>query len=203
MKPVRETPRSGDLGAVSTKGTSWASVRVMMAVVGTPSHSDVTEAAELRDLYESQRTSLVRLASLLLHDVHDAEEVVQDAFVKAYVRWGRLREPDRALAYLRSAVLNGARSRLRHLRVVERTAPDSPPLGVSADANLLVREEHERVIDALRSLPARQRECLALRYYLELSEAEIASTLGISQGSVKTHVHRGLASLAGRLEPTP
>jgi RNA polymerase sigma-70 factor (sigma-E family) len=175
----------------------------MMAVVGAPTDSGASvEAGGLRGLYESDRASLVRLASLLLHDRDQAEEVVQDAFVKAYVRWGRLREPDKAPAYLRSAVLNGARSRLRHLRVVERTTQPSPPPGTSAETQLLVREEHERVIAALRSLPARQRECLALRYYLDLSEAEIASTLGISQGSVKTHVHRGLAALAGRLEPT-
>jgi len=175
----------------------------MMALVGTPTQSHVSpDVGDLRSLYESQRVSLVRLASLLLHEYGDAEEVVQDAFVKAYVRWGRLRDPDKALAYLRSAVLNGARSRLRHLRVVERTTTGASRLGAGADAGLLAREEHDLMIAALRSLPVRQRECLALRYYLELSEAEIATTLGISQGSVKTHVHRGLSTLAGRLERT-
>jgi RNA polymerase sigma-70 factor (sigma-E family) len=175
----------------------------MMALVGTPTHSDASpDVGDLRSLYESQRGSLVRLASLLLREHSDAEEVVQDAFVKAYVRWRRVRDPDKALAYLRSAVLNGARSRLRHLRVVERTAPVAAPSGAPADAGVLAQEEHDQMIAALRSLPARQRECLALRYYLELSEAEIATTLGIAQGSVKTHVHRGLSTLAGRLERT-
>jgi RNA polymerase sigma-70 factor (sigma-E family) len=136
---------------------------------------------DLRSLYQEHRWDLVRLASLLLNDPADAEEVVQDAFVKAYLAWGRLREPDKALSYLRSIVLNGARSRMRHLRVVSG-------------------DEQRRMIAALRSLPDRQRECLALRYYLDLPEAEIAATLGISAGSVKTHVHRGLAALSTRVE---
>jgi RNA polymerase sigma-70 factor (sigma-E family) len=175
----------------------------MMAAVGTPTHQGVEPAAaDLHELYETQRGSLVRLASLLLHDGAEAEEVVQDAFVKACTRWGRLREPDKALAYLRSMVLNGARSRLRHLRVVERNAPTPTPFGRTVESDVLEREQHHVVIAALRSLPDRQRECLALRYYLDLSEAEIAATLGISAGSVKTHVHRGLSRLAERLEPT-
>jgi RNA polymerase sigma-70 factor (sigma-E family) len=137
-----------------------------------------------------------------LRDVGDAEEVVQEAFVAAHVRWNHLRDPDRALAYLRSAVLNGARSRLRHRGVVAKTP--TPRLAVvgSAETAVITRDEHRAMLDALASLPTRQRECLVLRYYLELSEAEIAATLGISAGSVKTHTHRGLAALASRLEGT-
>ena len=161
-----------------------------------PEHSTPT----LHDLYLQHRLALLRLASLLLHDVGDAEEVVQEAFVGAHLKWGQLRDPERALPYLRSAVLNGARSRLRHRRVVGRMIPvrgvDEQPAEVIAVAN----EERRRMIAAFRALPTRQRECLALRFYLDLSEAEIARTLGISQGSVKTHVHRGLAALAERLK---
>lgn len=159
----------------------------------------------LQELYREHRAPLVRLAALLLHDASAAEEVVQDAFVRTHVAWGRLRDPDRALAYVRSAVLNGARSRLRHLKVVER-APGRPPAGGewrSAESSALAAEEHRRMVAALRALPRRQRECLALRYYLDLSESEIAVTLGISAGSVKTHTHRGLAALAARLEAAP
>jgi RNA polymerase sigma-70 factor (sigma-E family) len=138
-----------------------------------------------------------------LHDAADAEEVVQDAFVKAHLAWHRLRDPAKAAAYLRSAVLNGARSRLRHLRVVERSDHERREVAStgSVEQEQMDGERHREVIAALRALPDRQRECLALRYYLDLSEAEIAATLGISAGSVKTHVHRGIAALATRLEP--
>lgn len=165
----------------------------MMRLVAAPPESE-----DLRGLYREHRVELVRLAALLVGD--EAEEVVHDAFVRTHLAWGRLRDPDRALSYLRSAVLNGARSRLRHRKVVDRTRLGRPGPGESAEATAMAGEEHRRVVAALRSLPTRQRECLALRYYLDLSEAEIAAALRISRGSVKTHVHRGLAALAERLE---
>lgn len=161
------------------------------------------DAGGLRDLYRRQRWALVRLASILLQDPVEAEEVVQDAFVKAHPAWTRLREPSKAEAYLRSAVLTGARSRLRHQKVVTRSersdrhrsqSPQSP------EAAAVQADDRERVLAALRSLPERQRECLILRYYLDLSEAEIALTLGISAGAVKSRAHRGLAALARTLE---
>ena len=163
------------------------------------------EPVSLRDLYVEQRWTLVRLASLLLHDQAEAEEAVQDAFVKTHVAWRRLRDPDKATAYLRSAVLNAARSRLRHRRVVER-ADVAPGPGRSEQSvpspehAALTGEDRRRMVAALRTLPGRQAECLVLRYYLDLTEAETAITLGISSGSVKTHVHRGLATLAQRVE---
>ena len=171
-----------------------------MRLVAASAERDERGAQDLglRDLYREHRADLVRLAALLVGD--EAEEVVHDAFVRTHVAWDRMRDPERTLSYLRSAVLNGARSRLRHLRVVDRTRLAHPGPGPSAEATVMAGEEHRRVIAALRSLPTRQRECLALRYYLELSEAEIAAALGISPGSVKTHVHRGLAALADRLE---
>ena len=154
---------------------------------------------DLRDLYREHRAALVRLAALLVGD--EAEEVVHDAFVRTHLAWDRLRDPERALSYLRSAVLNGARSRLRHLKVVDRTAlGGTAATGRSAEAEAMAGEEHRRVMTALRALPTRQKERLALRYYLELSEAEITAVLGISPGSVKTHVHRGLAALADHLK---
>jgi RNA polymerase sigma-70 factor (sigma-E family) len=166
----------------------------------TPPFSPGWDRDDLRDLYEQHRWSLVRLASLLLHDPVDAEEVVQDAFVQAHLAWPRVRDPAKGLPYLRSAVLNGARSRLRHRKVVERFDPGRTPIGPSPEAAMEAGDDRRRVMAALRTLPDRQRECLVLRYYLDLSEAEIAATLGISAGSVKTHSHRGLAALAARLE---
>ena len=162
--------------------------------------ADAVAAEGLVDLYRKHYASLVRMASLLLHDVGAAEDVTQDAFAKVHLAWGRIREPEKALAYVRSAVLNGARSRMRHLHVVDRHRPEPGRDTQSAEAGALSGEEHREVIAALRALPIRQRECLALRYYLGLSEAEIAETLGISAGSVKTHTHRGMAALEKTLE---
>jgi len=157
---------------------------------------DVAVAALWREHYRP----LVRLASLLLDDVGTCEEVVQDAFVRLHVSWGRLRDTERAPAWLRSAVLNGARSRLRRRQVAQRHLTVVRDGVESAEAWALVDERHRTVIAALRRLPQRQREALALKFYLDLSEAEIAEAMGVSAGSVKTHVHRGLATLTELLE---
>ncbi|WP_244929149.1 SigE family RNA polymerase sigma factor [Nocardioides sp. W7] len=156
----------------------------------------------LEQLYAAHWRQLVRLSVLLVRDTGTAEEVVQDAFVAVHARWGRLREPDRALAYLRQSVVNRSRSALRHRSVVARhlaRAPD-PPEVPGADEGTLDADRRAGVLDALRALPRRQREVLALRYYLDLSEAEIAHTLGISPGSVKSHASRGAAALRTMLQ---
>lgn len=153
----------------------------------------------LEELYAAHWGRLVRLAVLLLHDVGAAEEVVQDSFVAMHRRWRWLRDPDKALAYLRQTVVNRARSRLRHRAVEERhlraeaarAALPSPDAGDGAAATA----RRDAVLRALAALPDRQREVLALRYYLDLSEAEIADTLGISRGAVKSHASRGSTAL--------
>jgi RNA polymerase sigma-70 factor (sigma-E family) len=154
----------------------------------------------LRTLFQGQYHSLVRLACLLLDDRSAGEDVVQDAFVKLHGSAHRIEKPAAAPAYLRSIVLNLARSQLRRRLVVRRHRPDRRGHAPAADAPTMLREDQEEVLAALRSLPRRQRECLALRYLDDLPEAEIAATLGISAGSVKTHTSRGLAALASRLE---
>lgn len=157
---------------------------------------DADSAVE--QLYAAHWRRLVRLAVLLLRDQGAAEEVVQDAFVAMHGRWRSLRDPDKALAYLRQAVVNRSRSALRHRGVVERYVARQDPaaaLAAPADHGVLADDRRAAVLDALRALPTRQREVLALRHYLELSEAEIADTLGISRGSVKAHASRGSATL--------
>jgi RNA polymerase sigma-70 factor (sigma-E family) len=152
----------------------------------------------LEQLYAAHWRRLVRLAVLLLHDQGAAEEVVQDAFVAMHGRWRSLRDPDKALAYLRQTVVNRSRSALRHRGVVERHVARQNPataLADPADSATLAGDRRTAVLDALRSLPTRQREVLVLRHYLELSEAEIAEALGISRGSVKAHASRGSAAL--------
>lgn len=168
-----------------------------MAAVDRPSAADLA----LSELYAAHARGLVRLAWLLLHDEQDAEEVVQDAFVAVHRRWGRLRDEGAAAAYLRRCVVNGARSALRRRGVRERyaaslAAAERAQQAVrTPDDAVIQRETGDEVLAALVALPARQREVLVLRYYLDLDVAETAAALGISAGSVKTHAHRGLATL--------
>ncbi|HET6561365.1 MAG TPA: SigE family RNA polymerase sigma factor [Marmoricola sp.] len=161
---------------------------------------DADEAVE--QLYATHYRRLVRLSVLLVRDVETAEEVVQDSFVAMHGRWRALREPDKALAYLRQTVVNRSRSVLRHRGVQARHAPDVPPDVPGADEATVARERRRQVLDALQQLPRRQREVLALRYYLDLDEAGIAETLGISRGAVKSHAFRGAAALRTLLEPS-
>jgi RNA polymerase sigma-70 factor (sigma-E family) len=149
----------------------------------------------LIDLYRAQRLPLLRLAVLLTDDRATAEDVVQDAFVALQRRWQAV-DPAAAAGYLRTSVLNGVRT-LHRRRVVARRhlhaarTEDVPP----ADLALLLTEEQREVVAALGTLPRRQREVLVLRYWSELSEAEIAEVLGVARGTVKSSASRGLASL--------
>jgi RNA polymerase sigma-70 factor (sigma-E family) len=160
-----------------------------------------TDDPWLEGLYRREYRALVRLAAMLVDDREAAEEVVQDAFVAVHLRRRAITDDGAALAYLRSAVLNGARSALRKRQVRRRplrsvgatTAP-------SAEAGAIAATGDGELLDAVRRLPDRQRDCLVLRYWLDLTEPAIADTLGISVGSVKTHVHRGTAALARDLE---
>jgi RNA polymerase sigma-70 factor (sigma-E family) len=162
---------------------------------------DADEALER--LYAAHYRGLLRLAVLLVRDRETAEEVVQDAFVAMHGSWGRLRDPARALAYLRQTVLNRARSALRRRGVERRHLPRPGPEpvagGAGPDAAVLAGERRAQVLDALRALPRRQREVLALRYYADLDETAIAQTLGISRGAVKSHASRGAAALRAHL----
>jgi RNA polymerase sigma-70 factor (sigma-E family) len=152
------------------------------------------------ELYTRHYRALVRLAAMLVRDRPTAEEVVQDAFVAMHGGWHRLKDTEKALAYLRQAVVNKSRSVLRHRLVVEKTLQDAPPDMPSAEHGAFVLLERSAVIAALRELPSRQREAIVLRYYLDLSEAEIAAAMRISRGAVKSHTSRGMAALRAALE---
>ena len=156
--------------------------------------------AAVESLYATHYRRLVRLSVLLVGDVETAEEVVQDSFVAMHGRWRSLREPEKGLAYLRQTVVNRSRSVLRHRGVRARHVPPVVPDQPGAEDDLLVAERRTEVLDALRELPGRQREVLALRYYLDLSEADIAETRGISRGAVKSHASRGAAALRSLME---
>jgi len=163
--------------------------------------------AAVEQLYATHYRQLVRLSVLLVHDQGTAEEVVQDSFVAMHGRWRSLREPDKGLAYLRQTVVNRSRSVLRHRGVETRYVASQPGAALrfvpGADDDAVAGERRVAVLAALRRLPQRQREVLALRYYLDLDEAEIASTLGISRGAVKSHASRGAAALRSLLEERP
>jgi RNA polymerase sigma-70 factor (sigma-E family) len=166
--------------------------------------------AALTDLYAAHWASLVRLSWLLVGDQHVAEETVQDAFVAMHSRWSQLRNQDLALAYLRRSVVNGSRSVLRHRRVEDRylvaetsaLSTGGPTVYPSAESQAADYATGARLAAALGRLPRRQREVLTLRYFLDLSEAQIADALSISAGSVKAHAHRGLAALRSDVEGT-
>lgn len=166
-------------------------------VVSAPRDAD--EAVER--LYLAHWDQLVRLSVLLVRDQGQAEEVVQDAFVEMHRRWDGLTDPDRALPYLRQTVVNRSRSALRHRGVVQRhlSRQRTDETAPGADEAVLADSRRRSVLDALQRLPRRQREVLALRYYLDLSETEIAETLGISRGAVKSHASRGAAALRALL----
>jgi RNA polymerase sigma-70 factor (sigma-E family) len=152
------------------------------------------------ELYSLHYRALVRLAFMLVRDTPTAEEVVQDSFVAMHGGWQRLEDTDKALAYLRQAVVNRSRSVLRHRVVVEKNLQNPPPDMPSAEHGAIAALERDAVIKALRGLPERQREAIVLRYYADLSEAEIATAMGISRGAVKSHTARGMAALRAALE---
>jgi RNA polymerase sigma-70 factor (sigma-E family) len=150
-------------------------------------------------LFHAEGASLVRLARLFVDDRNAAEDLVQEAFIRLARNVGRIEDPARAPAYLRSIVLNLARDQNRRglVSMRHRLPLVDPEQGV--EDSLDVREDQREVLEALRDLPARQRACLVLRYYDELGPDDIAATLGISRNSVKTHLQRGLAALEARL----
>lgn len=149
-------------------------------------------------LFHAEGRSLVRLARLFVDDRDAAEDIVQEAFLRLARHAGRIDEADRAPAYLRSIVLNLARDHNRRgLVSLRHHAATGREVDVGDDTgDRLVRsEEHARVLEAVRRLPGRQRDCITLRYFEEYSIDGIASTLGVSANSVKTHLQRALAAL--------
>ena len=160
---------------------------------------EISREQAIEQLFATHHVALVKLATLLGAD--DAEDVVSEAFYQLYRRWTKLRTAEAAAGYLRSTVVNLTRMRIRHLLVVRRHVERAvaPPDVASSEQHLLLREDQRAVLDAVQSLPARQREALVLRFWVDLSEQQIAEAMGVSAGSVKTHVSRGMAALTRKL----
>lgn len=160
-------------------------------------------ARSVTELFTEHHLTLVRLAVLMVGDLATAEDVVQDAFEQLHRRWRTLRQQSSALDYARSAVLNGCRSVLRRRLVARRhEGRIAGPAPYGTDAAVAF-EQRTVLIGAFRSLPRRQREVLALRYYLDMSVADTAATLRISEGAVRSTASRGLDALARALPKEP
>ena len=195
-------------------GGATASADVSSAPIDGPPPPQPVAAESRLDLRDAERETsvarvfdechdqLVRLAALLGAGA-DAEDVVAEAFCQLYRRWPKLRSPEAASAYVRSSVVNLVRMRLRHVQVVRRHQqglPTTPELASSAEREVLGREARRALVAALEDLAPRQREAIVLRYWMDLKEAEIATTMGISCGAVKTHTARAMAALGKALE---
>ena len=164
--------------------------------------SSIDRDALVTKLFEAEGPQLVRLARIFTDDRNAAEDLVQEAFIRLHKAAHRIQTEDKAAPYLRSIVINLARDHnrrglmsLRHQEaLVVGSSPEAP------DDALVLDEERATIIRNLRLLSPRQRDCLVLRFYLEMKEREIAETLGISPNSVKTHCRRGMTALRSILE---
>jgi RNA polymerase sigma factor (sigma-70 family) len=143
---------------------------------------------DIAALFLSRREPMARLAYVLTSNAQASDEIVQDAFLKMHLNWARIDNP---VGYLRTSVVNGCHSYHRR-RIIERRQPD-PRLQV-------VPAEADEISDALAKLPFAQRAVLALRFYNDLPDDQIAAALGIRQATVRTRVHRGLAALRKEMQ---
>jgi RNA polymerase sigma-70 factor (sigma-E family) len=187
-----------DAVPVTIRAASHSSVSISSGgVVAT----DVDVTADLlTETYQTHYTSLLRLAALLLDDLGSCEDVVQEAFIRVHTARARVREPEKLLAYLRQTVVNLSRSTLRRRLIGLRLAPKPLPDAASAEEGAYDALERDALIQALRGLQRRQREVLVLRYYADLTEAQVAAALGVSIGSVKAYGSRGIEALRARME---
>ncbi|MCQ4084406.1 SigE family RNA polymerase sigma factor [Streptomyces sp. RB6PN25] len=159
-----------------------------------------TTVDHLTETYRAHYRSLLGLAALLLDDLASCEDVVQEAFIRVHSARGRVREPEKTLAYLRQTVVNLSRSALRRrilgLKLLSKPMPDM----ASAEEGAYEQLERDQLIRSMRGLQRRQREVLVLRYFADMTESQVAETLGISIGSVKAYGSRGIAALRVAME---
>ena len=170
------------------------------AASADPAMTAGTTVDHLTETYRAHYRSLLGLAALLLDDKASCEDVVQEAFIRVHSARGRVREPDKTLAYLRQTVVNLSRSALRRrilgLKLLSKPMPDM----ASAEEGAYEQLERDQLMRSMRQLQRRQREVLVLRYFADMTEAQVAQTLGISIGSVKAYGSRGIAALRTAME---
>jgi RNA polymerase sigma-70 factor (sigma-E family) len=165
-----------------------------------PAIADSAGGDLIDDLFRVHAVTLVRVATLLLGDQPSAEDVVQDAFFGLYRSLPKLKDRSKALPYLRASVVNGSRSVLRsRKRAARRGVHHEPPVW-SAESAAMAGEDRKALLGAVARLPRRGREVLALRYYLDLADHEIAAALGVSRTTVSSTASRALAALGRELK---
>jgi RNA polymerase sigma-70 factor (sigma-E family) len=152
----------------------------------------VADREQFEELFDGQFVRCVALAYRIVHDHEVAEEVASEAFARAWARWARLANEHHADGWVLRATVNLAIDNTR--RRTQGARPPDPGMSVEDAATLRVALVH-----ALQALPRRQREVVALRYLVGMSEAGVSAALGVSAGSVKTHLHRGLTQLRSSL----
>ena len=192
--------RAGSCRSECSGESTFCLLACLMGVAGVPrarAVSPETGAVQVSGLFRARYPEMVRLAGLLGAD--DPEDIAQEAFARLIRKAGSLRDPAAALAYVRSTVCHLVRNRHRHLRTARLRTPSGQD-EASSEHVVMIREDHRELLAALASLPARQREAIVLRYWLDLPEREIAAAMGVSTGTVKSHVSRGLDALGEALK---
>jgi len=190
---------SPSVGAMAATLPIWmADAAAAASIGGAATDAAIDIDALVIDLFRREASSLVRLTRLFVDDRNAAEDLVQEAFIRLARSGHRIRDASKAPAYLRSIVLNLARDHNRRgLMSMRHHLPQDDQAAIEDEITL--RDDQQRVIDSLRELPHRQRDCIVLRYYDDLGIDDIATTLGISRNSVKTHLGRALRTLEGDL----
>ncbi|MET9697069.1 SigE family RNA polymerase sigma factor [Streptomyces sp. NPDC006529] len=194
------SPRDGSAVPPAAPATGEAAVRPVAAEAAEAAPAVGTTVDHLTATYQAHYRSLLGLAALLLDDTASCEDVVQEAFIRVHSARSRVREPEKTLAYLRQTVVNLSRSALRRriigLKLLSKPMPDM----ASAEEGAYEQLERDDLIKSMRGLQRRQREVLVLRYFADMTEAQVAETLGISLGSVKAYGSRGIAALRVAME---
>lgn len=189
------------VGAVVAAGVGAGTGTANGAVAGV-AVAEGTSVDQLTETYQAHYRSLLGLAAMLLDDNASCEDVVQEAFIRVHAARLRVRDPEKTLAYLRQTVVNLSRSTLRRRIMGLRLLPKPMPDMASAEEGAYDALERDQLRRALRGLQRRQREVLVLRYLADMTEAQVADSLGISIGSVKAYGSRGIAALRIAMEST-
>lgn len=153
----------------------------------------------MKSLYERNHADMVRFAAFLCGDPDSAEDIAQEAFVQVFRSWDKITDHERADAYLRKTLVNTVRGRHRRLTAASKNSVPHLAVVASAEDDALGRVGRDMVLAAVSDLPLKQRACVVMRYWMRMTESEIAADLSVSVGSVRTHIKRGTKALEQRL----